>query len=532
MSYSNSVTTSEMEQPKYILLQPSYHPARTGPTFQSQVTSTEQLSLHMEAALQSDVLAVDFETVGGDYSADGFRAVGLALAYDSGSCYIPFEAFDDTTIHNVLDSLSYHKGLIAHNVYFDGGVFVSYLAKHPEWLACTYALLASLANESPEQKWGLKNAMTDLLLWENTNTIELDWWLIRNGYTRGTPPAGYSEATEDQIYDMLMEGRIRADHSKMHLAPADILGKYSVLDAEACYLLYTQILQPVASQFPGLIQQHSDFIHTDKLLIEQKIHGMQVDRAGLQARLDTVLEEINKIDIEFRNKYSHYIQKLEQELLVPLTEREPAKFKKNGDVSKLWLNWKQKMLDAVEGRLEEYKFNIQSGPQLRRLLYGLMQFPILVESEKGEPGVSIKALKQMSDVGPMLIERAYLLKERGFLEGYLEMTAERPTLHPSFRAPGTVTGRLSSKDPNLQQMPKTKAVMSCFHAPPGKLWVDIDFAALEPMVTTEASGDQNMFAIYGPDTANSYTQEELCRHLDKSKIKYKITEEGIEVYDR
>jgi DNA polymerase-1 len=91
----------------------------------------------------------------------------------------------------------------------------------------------------------------------------------------------------------------------------------------------------------------------------------------------------------------------------------------------------------------------------------------------------------------------WLTKELSYVDKYLELTEKRPYLHPSFRMPGTITGRLSSKDPNMQQIPKTKDMMKLFVADPGTVWVDLDFSALEPMVTTEFSQDPNMLAIYG-----------------------------------
>lgn len=477
-----NVTTYSTQEPKYLLLQPKHSPARAGvPLYQQQVTTLDNLFTHINEALDSEILAVDFETEGNDYSDPSFRIVGVGLAYDLGSCYIPADAFESHVVAKMLERISEHKGLIAHNVYFDGGVFFGSFTKHPKWKACTYALLASLANESPEQKWGLKNAMVDLLQWPDANTGDLDAWLVANGHTKGTTG--------------------KPDHSKMHLAPQDILGKYCILDAEATYLLYTEILQPAAHEFPGLVEQHQEFLHMIKILIEQKYVGIHTNRLGLQERLTHLTTEISAIDSQFMNheQINTYIREIEKEKLRELLEKEPLVFKKNGDISKNHINWAQRVEDARAGKNPDYLFNVQSGPDLRNLLYTKLGFPIRVESETGQAGVSVKALQGMGEVGKLLIDRAYLLKEQGYIQKYLELTETRPTIHPSFRTPGTVTGRLSSKEPNLQQMPKSQAVMSLFVAPPGKQWVDIDFAALEPMVTTEASGDRNMFKIYGPD---------------------------------
>ena len=167
------------------------------------------------------------------------------------------------------------------------------------------------------------------------------------------------------------------------------------------------------------------------------------------------------------------------------------------EASKNWTKWYARM-DLINRRQDpDYCFNIQSGPQLRELLYNRLGYEIKILSEKGEPSVAVKALSVMGGIGAILSERIGLVKELGYIEKYLELTVDRPCIHPSFRTPGTVTGRLSSKEPNLQQVSKTKAMMSLFVARPGKVWVDLDFSALEPVVATEYSQDENMMQIYG-----------------------------------
>jgi hypothetical protein len=64
--------------------------------------------------------------------------------------------------------------------------------------------------------------------------------------------------------------------------------------------------------------------------------------------------------------------------------------------------------------------------------------------------------------------------------------------------PGTVTGRLAGKAPNLQQLPKTKGTLSGFVSRPGHSFVDCDVNALEMVVTAELSQDKNLLYLYGP----------------------------------
>ena len=71
-------------------------------------------------------------------------------------------------------------------------------------------------------------------------------------------------------------------------------------------------------------------------------------------------------------------------------------------------------------------------------------------------------------------------------------------LHPGFLVAGARTGRFSSRNPNLQQMPKRqlKAFRNSFTAPPGRVLVVADYSQIELRVAAELSGDETMLAAY------------------------------------
>lgn len=488
------VNTWEIERKQYTLLKPGKYPPRTGPTYQVQA-SWEDIPAIIQDASRSEILAVDFETKGGDYS-DDISIVGVGLAYRDGSVYLDWTILSDSHRTAVQLLITSHPGLIAHNVYFDGGIVLTQLGSHANWKSCTYNLLASLANESPEQRWGLKPNMVSLLGWPDSNDTDLDNWLIQNGYYKGNR---LLDNSPEALMAKYVAGSIRPEKGEMWRAPREILGKYCVLDAEACYLLYTEVLWPVASQFPGLVAHHKECLTSIRYHIEQKIHGLPVDRAGLLGRRELVAVETNQLEEAFRThpEVLGPIKEIEGDLIRELLEREPTLHTKKGLVSKNHINWSERVQRARSGEIPEYKFNLNSDPQLRYLFYDLLKFPVKKMTESGQPSTSNQVLGKMGEAGQILADYNYGVKEMGFLEGYLEMTDHRPTIHPSFRTPGTVTGRLSSNGPNLQQVPKSKAIMSLFQARPGTVWVDLDFSALEPVVATEFSQDPNMLRIYG-----------------------------------
>jgi DNA polymerase I-like protein with 3'-5' exonuclease and polymerase domains len=527
------------------LLTPRPTPPRSGPTYLCLAEASDLPTILTDAA-RSEYLVVDLETRGSDYSIPGHVGiVGVGLAYSTGSVYLHWDEYTPLQQLQILNRIYSHPRLVAHNVYYDGGVLYELSkregpvlstgedGKHPKWYLCTLSTYQFLANEGHAgQSHGLKSAMVDVLQWENSNETELDEWLVVNGYHTGPIP---EDATPEEKLVRYREGKLRPDKAEMWRAPRDVLGKYCVLDAEATYLLLTEHLLPILSQFPQLHQFLREYwIPLTLLHIEQRIAGIPVDRDGLSARIAVLSEQITQYTEQFTTHpdVAPHIAAMEEVMLRRLQEkeptqylqlpdppREPPRYRKDGGQSLAWENWTQRMhayeeqcrnptlsqnwvkwdqkwQQAQRGELPEYRVNLQSGPQMAELLYTRMGFPVQLYTEGGFPATGGKALRSMGEVGRILTERGYAEKELGYVTDYLERTEWRDTLHPQFRLPGPCTGRLSSSRPNLQQVPKTRAVMQCFTARPGHVWVDIDYAALESVVAGELSGDPALAELY------------------------------------
>lgn len=496
MNMNSQVELIEHEKPQYLLLTPILCLPRSGPEYNVFATG-QDIHRICNSFNRSSYLALDFETKGGDYS-DDIEIIGMGLAWDSGSCYLNWSDLTEGEMNYLGSNVFRHKGLIAHNVYFDGGVVRKLWGEHARWHMCTYSLYSMLANEGYAGRyWGLKVAQTELLLWESSNEGDLDEWLVVNGYYIGNRR---KDDSPEYLKAEYVSGGLRPNKGEMWRAPAEILGKYCILDAESTYLLYTEVLRPALQNYPGLeefvIGHWMGLIRT---LIDQKIHGILMDREGLKARKNELLASIQRLEHSFIHmpETMPHIIAMEAVMRDELRARAPERLKKEGGVSKNWEKWNAKLAQADAGQLDEYNFNINSGPQLRELLYDRIGLPCKVFTEKGEASTAFKALRSLGGIGSILTERMGLVKELSYIDKYLELTESRDTIHPSFRTPGTTTGRLSSKEPNLQQVPKTRAVMSLFKARPGTVWVDLDFSALEPVVATEYSKDRNMMQIYG-----------------------------------
>ncbi len=322
-----------------------------------------------------------------------------------------------------------------------------------------------------------------------------------------------------------------ADKSQMWRTPAEVLGKYCALDVEATYLLYTEILKPKMDRYPGLVDYHEKLFCGTHLpvLIEQKSVGVLVDTLKMQRGEIEVLREIRALEKELyegpisgpiiRDWEAAAVQSLRdrepERFLRSKLGKEPRRFQKDGSVSSTWAKWKERSLQpplisknwqkwkekvdlAEAGKIEETKFNLQSSDLIRWLMYDKLGYTPLEFSETGLPSVDGESLTHMGPVGNTIAKLITARKEHQFFEAYLEFLKHRDTLHPGFRTPGTLTGRLSGTSPNFQQVVKTRRFLEPMRARPGCVWIDADITSLEVVVCTELSGDPQLMQVFGP----------------------------------
>jgi len=484
-----------------------------------------------ERTNRQEVMALDFETKG-DWGTPDAHPVGVALSDSRGSIYIPFLQ-DPSAYERTMRLLhKWQVPLIAHNAFFDAAWPLRDFSLWLNWHGCTFAMYKLMATEGwPGQQWGLKAAQKDLLGWKETNEGKLDEWLVDNGHVSSV------SKEKKEGYVLRGEGEDARWHSprkgEMWRAPTEILGHYACLDADACWLLYTQVLAPVLSRFQ-VLQDYCLVLYPPyiRLLIEQKLRGIQINvdklteyKVELQSEIESLKAslllspEIEPHVRHFNNQFVEEISRSEpvQWKKKPALGAEPPRHTKSGAVSKSWGNWDVKRRKAEETgpelsknwenwnvRMEDARkqqhFNLNSGKQMAWLLYERLQFPVLIRTDSGQPATDEDALLGMGEVGAKFLSISEKEKLVQFCEQTLELTRkDTGTIHPGFMVPGTLTGRLSGRAPNLQQVPKVGRFLECWIPSPGKVWVDCDHSAIEPVVLTELSKDPGLWTIYGPN---------------------------------
>ena len=159
------------------------------------------------------------------------------------------------------------------------------------------------------------------------------------------------------------------------------------------------------------------------------------------------------------------------------------------------------------------EFNPNSGPQLQRLLYTVMGLPKIDFTDGGGPATGSDTLKKLINHCHTEEHKAILTALRKYSKVTKILTAFIPAfekavakgdgmvwLHGGFNLGGTVSGRLSSSKPNLQNLPAGsehgKLVKSAFAAPKGWLFVGADFNSLEDYISALTTKDPNKLNVY------------------------------------
>ncbi len=144
------------------------------------------------------------------------------------------------------------------------------------------------------------------------------------------------------------------------------------------------------------------------------------------------------------------------------------------------------------------EFNINSTPQLRTVLFERLKLPVQKRTKTGA-STDVEVLEQLAALGHevprLLIEYRELTKLQSTyvdaLPGYIRPDTGR--VHTSFNQTGAATGRLSSSDPNLQNIPvRTRRggeIRRAFVAPPGHLLLIADYSQVELRLLAHFSND-------------------------------------------
>ncbi|HSM61135.1 MAG TPA: DNA polymerase I [Longimicrobiales bacterium] len=150
-------------------------------------------------------------------------------------------------------------------------------------------------------------------------------------------------------------------------------------------------------------------------------------------------------------------------------------------------------------RIAGGEFNLNSTPQLRQVLFEKLELPVLKRTKTG-PSTDASVLEELAaeghEVPRLLLEYRELEKLRSTYVDALPQLVNPRTgrIHTSFNQAVAATGRLSSSDPNLQNIPIRTAlgreIRKGFVAAPGTVFLGVDYSQIELRILAHFSGDE------------------------------------------
>ena len=243
---------------------------------------------------------------------------------------------------------------------------------------------------------------------------------------------------------------------------------------------------------------------------EKEMSEVPLSRAGRYAAEDA--EAVCRLRRPLTDKLREAgLLSLFQEVEVPLIQvlawmerrgvlLDPEVLREQGKELEVMLERLREELFALAG----CEFNPGSVPQVREVLYERLKLPVLARTKTG-PSTDSQVLRELSayhELPEKLIAYRELEKLRNTYIEKLPRHVNPKTgrIHTSFNQTGTATGRLSSSEPNLQNIPARHEVgvdiRRAFVAPPGRLLLAADYSQIELRILAHLSGDPGLIEAF------------------------------------
>ena len=161
------------------------------------------------------------------------------------------------------------------------------------------------------------------------------------------------------------------------------------------------------------------------------------------------------------------------------------------------------LAEQIYAAADGERFNILSTKQLGTILFEKLGLPPQKKNKTGYSTDSdtLEALKDKHPIVPLITEYRFVAKvDATFVEGLLKAIAPDGRVHTSFKQCVTATGRISSAEPNLQNIPVRTAegreIRKAFVASPGNVLVGADYSQIELRLLAHISGDENLIDAF------------------------------------
>jgi DNA polymerase I-like protein with 3'-5' exonuclease and polymerase domains len=519
---------------------------------QEVLLTTEELLQNFEEQVLAnwndiDIVAFDLETDGVNERTAKIYGIGLAFQDEEGY-YIPVrhndgsDFFHTATLNRAIEfvkKLLANKKVIGHNVIYDTLVWEQNYGQYiADSIHADTILMKHMLDE--ERPFGLKEVAVKYL-------------------------GAWADKAQKQLYDNIQAngGSITKTNLEMFKADTEVLGTYCAWDVLLTFKLYNLFSTKLKEEkLEDLFYAKEVMPLYKNVTVPMKRHGIPVDREYFKNLL-------KEIDIDIQSLKDGIIGWLETNLFPEFHEysfkllNDIAGIKKSGTfprvlgrrlgldiqstakktieklrdtttnpIQKEFINWllsdneditlfvnKDEVLQAqlelfFEKKEQDHVFNLNSKDHLKHLFFSILKEEPLSETETGAPQVDedfLESIKSEYAFVPMLLDLNKLNKIKGtYIEGILERQ-HNGIIYTTMLQFGTTSGRYSSTNPNLQNLPRpkeddaglsemvlkyTNAIRKGFIAPAGYKFIDTDYSALEPRCFAHMSGSRDLQAIF------------------------------------
>lgn len=435
-------------------------------------STTKDIAVLLKSLANKPILTCDIETYSLKHVDAGLGSICFCWDKHSG-CAFKIDKSSDSKNQEVRDLLkeffiNYKGTLIFHNIAFDVTV-----------------LIYQLFMKDVLDQEGLLNGL-DIMLknWEDTKLMT---YLCTNSCSGNNLGLKY----QAQAY----AGNWAQDEiSNIDKIPEKDLLRYNLIDGLSTWFVYEKYKDALVAEKQDKLYREI-FKPTTKDIIQMQLTGIPLN-------YDKVLKAEQKLNDD-KN----------QALSVITANKYVIQFKEvlNQEAVNKYNSTHKKQITLAD---VDESFNPNSGIQIKKLLYDLIKLPVINLTESKQPatdGDTLKALlnhttdKDVLDLLQALIDYSAVEKIlSAFIPTFKKATPAsdgRRYIYGNFNLGGTVSGRLSSSKPNLQQIPATgskyaKLIKSCFQAPKGWLWVGLDYASLEDHISALVTKDPNKLKVY------------------------------------
>ncbi len=154
--------------------------------------------------------------------------------------------------------------------------------------------------------------------------------------------------------------------------------------------------------------------------------------------------------------------------------------------------------------LASVEFNINSPQQLGDVLFVKLNLPRAKKTKTGGYSTDAETLEKIAPLHPIVEKILFyrqLMKIKGtYVEGVLPLIGSDNRVHTTFHQTGTATGRLSSSDPNMQnipvRLPLGRRVRRVFVPGPGRTFLAADYSQIELRILAHLSGDEHLIDAF------------------------------------